>query len=100
MSYYEVISQSYRFGRVYDHLIEKHMPEDIKKLVDYLSKEHGLALDGIYLENYKAPDRVVVMKGKLPIEALRAKFPEGNGLRYSETTVISDKTFSSLEGSE
>lgn len=100
MSYYDVISHDYRFGRVYAHLTEKYMPEDLLPLVAYLQATHGMELDGIYLENYKAPDRVVVVRGALPIEELKSRFPEGNGLRYSPVGVTSDVTFSSLEETE
>ncbi len=98
MSYYRVISKEYRFGRILDDMVEKYMPEDLRPLVEYLISNHGLAFDGIYLENYKTPDRIVVMRGTLPIAELRARFPEGNGLRYGASTVVSDRTFSSLEG--
>ncbi|MCS4309157.1 hypothetical protein M2404_003520 [Rheinheimera pacifica] len=98
MTYYRVISSNYRFGRVLDEYVNKYMPKDILPLVEYLRSEHGLELDGIYLENYKSPDRIIVMKGMLPIEDLRVKFPEGGGLRYGNGVVVSDASFSSLEG--
>jgi hypothetical protein len=57
-----------------------------------------MQLEGLYLENYKAPDTVVVMKGSLPIDLLKIQFGSIEGLRYEGAKVISDKTFSSLEG--
>jgi hypothetical protein len=98
MDYYETISNDYRFGRVLDHLIERYMPNDLRPLVEYLAAKHGLKVEGIYLENYKAPDRIVVVDGKLPIEDLKSRFPEGNGICYGDGCVQSDKTFSTLEG--
>jgi hypothetical protein len=99
MSYYEVISNEYRFGRVYPHLIQKYMPKDIGQIVQYLTSELGMVLDGLYLENYKTPDVVVVMKGKLPMAAIKERFDNIQGIRFGEHVVVSDATFSSLEGS-
>ena len=67
----ETISHSYTFGRVFDDQVDKYMPEDLRPLVDYLIREHGMSLVGIYLQNYKTPDRIVVMSGALPMAALR-----------------------------
>lgn len=98
MSYYQEISHGYRFGRVYDHLVNERMPVELRPLVDYLMAERGMRLDGIYLENYKAPDTVVVMDGALPMEDLKARFPESTDLRYTDTAVYCDKSFSTLTG--
>ena len=97
--FYEDIPHNYRFGRVFDDKIDKHMPTALKPLVDFLVSECGMEIEGIYLENYKAPDTVVVMKGTLPIEILKTRFPEGSGLRYGFSTIGHDETFCTLEGS-
>jgi hypothetical protein len=76
------------------------MPRDLAPLVDYLARQCGMQLEGLYLENYKAPDTVVVMKGPLPIDLLKSQFGGIEGLRYEGCKVISDLSFSSLEGSE
>ena len=99
MSYYEIISNEYRFGRVYPHLTQKYMPKDIGKIVQFLTSEFGMTLDGLYLENYKTPDVVVVMKGALPMAAIKERFSNMQGVRFGERVVVSDATFSSLEGS-
>lgn len=97
MNYYETISHGYRFGRVFDDRVEEYMPDDLRPLVQYLVREHGMELIGIFLENYKAPDRIVVMSGALPMDDLR-RLPESDGLRFTEWRVESDKNFASLEG--
>ena len=98
MTYYAVISDSYRFGKVLPGHVSEYMPADISELVAYLMESHGMELDGLYLENYKSPDRVAVMTGPLPIEALETRFAHVPGLRFGRNVVISDNTFSSLEG--
>lgn len=99
MSYYEIISHGYRFGRVLPEHVEARMPEDLGKIVTFLQNEHGMLLEGIYLENYKSPDSVVVVKGKLPMHQLVSKFSGMPGLRFGEQSIVSDTTFSILEGS-
>jgi len=98
MSYYEVISHSYRFGRVLPEFVETHMPEDIGKIVAFLQNQHGMLLDGIYLENYKTSDRIVVLKGAHPMRQLVKKFSAMPGLRFKAQSIVSDATFSSLDG--
>lgn len=98
MSDYVVISHTYRYARINDDRIDKYMPQDLAPLVDYLTKQCGMQLDGLYLENYKAPDTVVVMKDPIPIDLLKRQFGDIEGLRYEGAKVISDKTFSILEG--
>lgn len=98
MTYYERISHNYRFGRIYDHLIYEYMPEDIGKIVQYLVSEHGLAVEGIYLENYKSPDLVIVMNGKLPMHDIAVNFRHMKDIRFAEGGIVSDRTYSSLEG--
>lgn len=75
------------------------MPEDIGKIVTYLIEEHSMQLDGIYLENYKCPDRIVVMKGQLPIDAIKKQFGKIHGLAFSDSKITSGITYSALEGS-
>lgn len=98
LSDYVVISHAYRYARISDDRIDKYMPQDLAPLVAYLVKHCGMKLEGLYLENYKAPETVVVMDGLLPIDLLKSQFGDIEGLRYGETAVISDRSFSSLEG--
>lgn len=99
MSYCEVMSNEYRFFRVYPHLIQKFMPKYIGRIVKFLASEFGMVIDGLYLENYKTPDVVVVMSGKLPMAAVKERFGNMRGIRFGERVVVSEETFSSLEGS-
>lgn len=98
MSHYTVIPNAYRFARINDDQVGKYMPSDLAPLANFLIESCGMQLDGIYLENYKGPDTVVVMRGKLPIDALKGRFDTVEGLRFGVDCVVSDMSFSSLRG--
>jgi hypothetical protein len=98
VSYWEKIEHPRFYGRVQEAEIARQMPEDIAPLAYYLVRKHGMAITGIYLENYKSPERVVVMDRTLPLDELQAAFPPTHGLRYTDWGVISDVTFSQLVG--
>lgn len=99
MSYWSKIDDPRFFGRVRDEEVERQMPADLRPLVRYLTEAHGMAVEAIYLQNYRLPEKVVVMAGSLPVAELQAKFPAGDGLRYDDWGATSDTTFSLLRGS-
>jgi hypothetical protein len=98
MNYWDKIEHPRFYGRVRDSELAAHLPEDLAQLANYLVTDHAMTMEGLYLENYRAPERVLVMNGPLPLMALKEAFPAKNGLRYTEWGVISDKSFSQLVG--
>ena len=74
------------------------MPDDLALMVEYLVREHRMAMTGLYLANYKSPERVVVMDRPLPLDALQRAFPPNDRLRYTDFAVLSDVTWSELAG--
>lgn len=98
MSYWNRIDHPRFYGRVQDSEMTRQMPEDLAPLAYYLVRECGMAIEGIYLENYRSPERVVVMDHALPLDELQRAFPAREGIRYTDWGVISDATFSQLVG--
>lgn len=98
MSYWDLIDHPRFYAKVRDQEVVRRMPEDLTPLVEYLALEHGMAMSGLYLANYKAPELVVVMDRALPLDALRRAFPPTARLRYTDHAVLSDATWSELAG--
>ena len=100
VSYWSQIDHPRFFGRVNEQEVERQMPADLRPLVRYLTAVHGMAVEAIYLQNYKLPEKVVVMTGSLPLADLQAHFPAASGLRYDDWGATSDSSYSLLRGSE
>lgn len=98
MSYWDKIDHPRFFARVRESEVASRMPSDLAPLVDYLVREHGTRVSGLYLENPKSPEVVVVMDRALPLDVLRRAFPGADRLRYTDHDVQSDLTWSRLVG--
>ena len=98
MSYWDFIDHPRFYAKVRDEEVAQRMPEDLLPLVDYLVREHGIGVSGLYLANYKAPELVVVMDRPLPLDAIRRAFPPTTKRRYTDHAVLSDTTWSELTG--
>lgn len=98
MKEYEEISKEFRFGRVKKEFWGKHIQKKVKAIVSYLHEEHGLEIEGVYLENYKSHDPVIVMNGLLPIIEIETKFNPSNSLEYKGNKIYSTTPWVTIEG--
>lgn len=98
MTYWDKIAHPRFFARVRASEVATHMPNDLAPLVDYLACEHGARVSGLYLENPKSPEVVIVMDRALPLDVLRREFPGTDRLHYTDYEVLSDLTWSRLVG--
>jgi hypothetical protein len=98
MKEYEEISKEFRFGKVKKEFWSKHVQKKVKAIVSYLHEEHGLEIEGIYLENYKSHEPVIVVNGALPTAELIEKFIPSDSLEYKGNKIYSTNPWVTIEG--
>ncbi|MFW5440517.1 MAG: hypothetical protein ACKE5M_07505 [Methylophilaceae bacterium] len=98
MKEYEEISKEFRFGKVKKEFWNKHIQKKVKAIIAYMQEERGLEIEGVYLENYKTAEPVIVMNGPLPLEAIESKFSSSNTLEYSNNKIYSTTPWVTIEG--
>ncbi len=100
MSHYDIISdREYRYAKIHKDQEQAYIPGDLKQVIDFLLNENGHTLEGVYLENPKFPEIVVVINGRLPIDLIRSRFSDSPQVTLSARSVVGEITPSSLIGS-
>lgn len=100
MSHYDIISDhEYRYAKIHTDQEQAYLPGDLKPVIDFLLNEHGMTLAGVYLENPKFPEVVVVVNGRLPMDLIKTRFTDSPQLRLSARSVVGEITHACLIGS-
>ncbi|QSP95503.1 hypothetical protein LPB19_03540 [Marinobacter salinisoli] len=98
MNEYEHISYNYRFGKVYREFWGQHIKNSIEAILVHLKDEHDIEVEGIYLENYRSPEPIIVVNGNLPIAELKRKFSSDSSLSFTDSKVVSSDPWVTIEG--
>ena len=100
MTEYEEISKEYRFGRVKKKYWHKYVQKKVKALTAYLLKEHDLEIEGVYLENYRSPEPILVMNGSLPLNEIEAEFGSSSTFEIKNKRIYSTNPWITIEGAQ